>query len=64
MIDSIDVSGDGAISFDEFIYLIVTQVEVPEAHQEEPKEDKELNEGDLLDDDEIIQAFKQSVRYW
>ena len=68
MIDSIDDSGDGAISFDEFINMMVEKFENKEEPKEEPKEEEPTpvlraappkKKGNEIpdDDDEIIKAF-------
>ena len=58
MIDEIDTSGDGNISFEEFIHLmqkieIAETPKVTEEVMEEPKKTEVITE-----DDEIIEAFK------
>ena len=59
MIDAIDTSGDGSISFDEFIYLM-QKIEIME-NENKPKVEEiiiKIEPKIVEEDDEIIKAFK------
>jgi calmodulin len=68
MIDEIDDSGDGAISFDEFIYMMVKKIDkIEEAEPESENKEVTNNEDEnankkggyeVPDDDEILKAFQ------